>query len=384
MKGAKYWATHNMSALTRMKLACFNTWRALGSSMAVSRALAFKAVLRWQHRHLAACLSSWRSHADEERVLRQIYSWVSFHWEQREARYAFNLWRYQSRHSKASSDTKSISKALRMWTNQSLSKSLNKWRDALEEAKRAQEIMYKALFRWASKNMLNAFTIWRDNAASAYDIEEATMIAAQHFKYTYLSSYTSYWRVVAQVILHRMSNNDYNKGKADTHRNSALLRKWFSAWDDYVVLGKSKPAPAAIVSPKSIVVAPALPAGALTSRIARGVDPYGLFSCIVSRTAYGKQDRALYYVVNVTLEGRTQYELNKRYKDFDLLNSVVFERFRGGQGGIPTLPVKKPGTKLDLEGRVGELHQFLQDLIAVPEIAASEELCEFLQFSAYL
>merc|ERR1712216_3752 len=120
-------------------------------------------------------------------------------------------------------------------------------------------------------------------------------------------------------------------------------------------------------------------------------DPYGLFSVIISRTTYGKQDRALYYVVEVTLEGRRKYELNKRYRDFDLLNSVLNERFgrilRAGAGGTtPTLPPKKSFTKLNpefYESRALELHQFIQDLIAYPEIAASGEICEFMQFHAF-
>merc|ERR1712072_71030 len=132
--------------------------------------------------------------------------------------------------------------------------------------------------------------------------------------------------------------------------------------------------------------------GGPVNRVALACEPYGLFSVILNKTAASKQDRATYYVAAVTLEGRRKYELSKRYRDFDQLMATLTDRFahlmRGGASGgnVPTLPPKKSFTKLNpefFEGRTLELHQFIQDLIAIPQIAASEEMCEFLQFQNY-
>ena len=42
---------------------------------------------------------------------------------------------------------------------------------------------------------------------------------------------------------------------------------------------------------------------------------------------YGKTDRALYYVMDVSFEGRAPYELEKRYRDFDNLYATLQDRY---------------------------------------------------------
>ena len=125
------------------------------------------------------------------------------------------------------------------------------------------------------------------------------------------------------------------------------------------------------------------------SKIARGADPYGLFSVLINRTTVGKQDKTLYYVCDVTLEGRTKYSMNKRYRDFEVLNNVLLERFEAILRGpdAPKLPSKKHFTKINpefYEQRALQLHNYMQELIHLPQIASSEELCEFLQFHSNL
>jgi len=309
-------------------------------------------LLAWTHQSMFAALNSWTAYMDEMDRQREL-----------------------------------MFKAANMWNKQLIVRAFNQWVDELQQAHLRHDAMYRAMYRWATRTLSQAFNAWQGKLD--YENEESVMIAMQHYKFSSLSAYLAYWRVLTQVTLLRDANDSSNKLKADAHRDNVLLLRAFQAWDDHVndvrVEAPAVPEPVATPPPPEPVdTGP-------TSRIARAVDPYGLFSCIVGRTTYGKQDRALYYVVAVTLEGRTSYDLNKRYRDFDLLHTVVMERFgailQSIPDGPPALPPKKSFTKVNpefYENRALELHSFLQKLIAVPEVAASEELCEFLQFHTYL
>merc|ERR1711935_755596 len=150
----------------------------------------------------------------------------------------------------------------------------------------------------------------------------------------------------------------------------------------------SEKSPEPTPTPKRSPIVKATDVG-LASRIARGVDPYGLFSVLINRTQAGTADKSVYFVADVTLEGRTKYTLNKRYRDFEILNNVLLERFESILRGSnsPTLPPKKNFSKINPEfykDRTNELHSYVQDLISHPQIAGSEELCEFLQFHSNL
>jgi hypothetical protein len=386
--------------------------------------------------------SAWYEAAQERSLLQQMYKWVVVHWERRELRWAFNVWLYTVRHTrKYSSETRALlhwlqlekaagfqtwldlvvqrnmakvlaRKALLAWTHQWLRSGLNSWNVFMDQmryqqellykaaccwsrigavralhtwqwrlmqAQTAHELIYKAMFRWAHRSMAFAFDAWRVNINNA---EESILIAEQHHKFSNLSISLVYLRMHREACQNRGAR-DKDAEKADQHLRLSYLRYGFDMWGHFKQSNKSATPP-----PESLAV----PSSGRTSRMANAVPPYGLFSVIVTHTAPGRQDRALYYVIEVTLEGRTHYVLNKRYRDFDVLNSILMDRFAmvldkvSQKGGtVPTLPPKKSFTKLNpefYETRCQELHQYLQDLIAIPQIAASEELCEFLQFAA--
>jgi hypothetical protein len=453
MRAAKFWDLSTRNAITRLFLGCFNKWRAEGCSAAVRRALAFKAALRWQNQKLAGAFHTWRDSAAERTLLKQMYDWVAYHWVLREKRWAHHLWLHKARHArKHSTSSRALShwlnkaksaafnkwvefatersmaeallrksllawthkallaglntwqnyilemqeqkallyKSTVMWTRGALVRAFNQWRWVAEAAAEQKELLYKAMFRWAHKALGEAFNTWLNEAAGMTDMEEAIMIASQHYKFSALSAALAHWRDVNQALRQQASSSTQDVYKADHHLRESRLREGFSRWlmfHDAVASTQSSPAPVVTPPPARAVS----PSTAPTSRTALACEPYGLFSVIISRTTYGKQDRALYYVVEVTLEGRRKFEINKRYRDFDLLNTVLSERFsriltQGVGGTTPTLPPKKSFTKLNpefYESRALELHQFVQDLLAYADIAASAELCDFLQFHTF-
>jgi hypothetical protein len=300
-------------------------------------------------------------------------------------RAALNTWQEHMVQMRKQQDV--LYKAVMCWDRIGTLRALNQWNWQLQQAQIRQEVMYKAMFRWASNSLARAFDTWRFKAGGEISEEESLMMAAQHHKFSCLSSYLSHWRVITQVSLQQDMYASDKRALADQHRDISYLRTAFLNWNHFVSENVSEaPSASPAVSPQLLPSS-----NEPISAIARAVDPYGLFSCIVGGTTYGKQDRALYYVVEVTLEGRTTFNLNKRYRDFDVLNNVVTDRFgailRNVSGGAPALPPKKSFKKGDpdfYENRTAELHQFLQQLIAISEIAGSEELCEFLQFHAHL
>jgi len=454
LKAAQFWEMSVRNAISRLYLACWNTWRAHGAAGGVSRALGYKAALRWQHRHLAACFASWREAAQERSLLQQMYQWVVVHWERREARWALNIWLHSVRHGrKHTTDSRALGhwlnqkksaafnkwadfvlqgsmamalarKSLLAWTHQSLHQGISTWLDYMDDLKRQQELLYKAasmwsrifavrainqwrstlldaqgrqemmyetMFKWAHRVVFDAFNRWRDAAYAYQNEDEAYAIAEQHYHYSNLSSTLMFLRYAAT----QGDDFDSDKAKADRHAREQSMRGAFIAWDEFM---RNRPKPKAPDPAPAPVPAPAptpsrrdLARGGPASKKALAVDPYGLFSVLINKTAAGKQDRALYYVVQVTLEGRNTFDLNKRYRDFDVLNSVLQERFASIFNSttklVPVLPPKKAFTKLNPEHydqRAHDLHQYIQDLVAHAEIAASEELCEFLQFHTHV
>merc|ERR1719199_1013919 len=183
------------------------------------------------------------------------------------------------------------------------------------------------------------------------------MIAAQHYRFSSLSAALAHWRDYHEALRRLESSAMQDGYKADLHIRQSRLVYGFTAWMEFMraaaLSAQSSPVP--VVTPPVQRTTPRSPSiERATSRTALACDPYGLFSVIISRTTYGKQDRALYYVVEVTLEGRRKFEINKRYRDFDLLNTVLSERFsriltQGVGGTTPTLPPKKSFTKLNPE-----------------------------------
>eukprot|EP00656_Telonema_subtile_P005774 TRINITY_DN12638_c0_g3_i3.p1 TRINITY_DN12638_c0_g3~~TRINITY_DN12638_c0_g3_i3.p1 ORF type:complete len:106 (-),score=22.95 TRINITY_DN12638_c0_g3_i3:20-337(-) len=73
--------------------------------------------------------------------------------------------------------------------------------------------------------------------------------------------------------------------------------------------------------------------------------------------------RDRYYTVQVRFAAGQSYKLEKRYRDFDQLNTTLTERFASVlRGGAAMFPPKKPFTKLNpefYESRVGDLHTFM-------------------------
>lgn len=171
--------------------------------------------------------------------------------------------------------------------------------------------------------------------------------------------------VVAYMARNAALRQIQDQYKADSHRRYSGLRGSFDAWKQDV----------------SLVERTALKVDQTASKVlAQACHPYGMFECCITGTIYGKADRHLYYVVQVDFVGRPSYKLEKRYRDFDLLNTTLSERFvlRGA-----AFPPKKPFTKLNpefYESRVGDLDSFMQEVIKHGEIGCSGELCEFLKF----
>jgi len=336
--------------LNQAQAAAFNRWEEFVLERNMAAALARKALLSWTHQALRAGLNSWYAYLEELKRQHDL-----------------------------------LFKAACMWSRIIAVRALNLWHWQLMEAQRRQELMYKAMFRWAHRALVASFDTWRINCSGLGDEEEGMMIAEQHWTFSNLSVFLFWWRNFLDAAGMR---SDEDRLKADEHRRRMLMQKAFLGLVDLV----SQPKPAKSPTPSPPVSPPKeLARAGPHSRVARAVDPYGLFSVIINRTAYGKQDRALYYVIDIKLEGRTEYDLNKRYRDFDLLNAVLTDRFAGilrsSTKGMPVLPPKKSFTKLNpefYEQRAQELHQYIQDLISFPEIAGSEELCEFLQFHAHL
>merc|ERR1711959_680988 len=246
-------------------------------------------------------------------------------------------------------------------------RAFNQWLWQLEQAQARQELMFKAMFRWAHKDLSIALDAWRVNTAAWSGQDEALLIAEQHYRFSSLCTALQYMRDSLAA-----SQEEANRKHLESIRTIA----------------EKSPEPTPTPTPKRSPVVKAQEVG-LASKIARAVDPYGLFSVIINRTHVGKADKSVYFVADVTLEGRTKYSLNKRYRDFEILNNVLLERFetilRGSNS--PTLPPKKAFSKINAEfyeTRALELHTYVQELMAHPQIAGSEELCEFLQFHSNL
>lgn len=262
-----------------------------------------------------------------------------------------------------------------LWSRVWAVKAIVKWHDETRMHQETMEALYQAMFRWARSSLSAGFATWRLKAQNER-VNETLLIAVQHFRYASIFVVLDHWRDAVQQLGQRESHHVQNNYKASSHHRYSVLRLAFDSWKEVWLEDQ--------VIPEQLV-----DQSGPTCLLAQACHPYGMFSVSITGTMYGKQDRALYYIVEVNFEGRPAYELNKRYRDFDVLNSTLRERFanvlRVGPGS-PSFPPKKPFTKLNpefYESRASDLHQFIQDLVKHREVAASGELCEFLEFQNY-
>jgi len=407
------------------------TWRYGAGEDTVRQALLVKAVLTWQHQQLAMALRTWRIESAIAVGMLQLYCWVSFHWVLREKRWGFTMLRHATEQSRvalkaarywansqlhAAFDTWRIvteyelrafrksamnkvlghwihrhmaaafntwhEKAMQLaweqqqlyrgaclWSRQGAVKAINSWRALAELQAQQMELLYKSMTRWASSKLTAAFNTWLAKAQGER-IHEMMLIAVQHFRYASLFVVLDHWRDITSAE----NTNLTDAYKADSHREYSALRASFDGWKDEWSENAS--------SRKPQIVDQSRP----TNVLAKACEPYGMFQVSITGTKYGKTDRALYYVLDVRFEGRGPYELEKRYRDFDNLYSVIQDRWSGADLSQVTFPPKKPFTKLNpefYESRAHDLHVFMQDIVANNSIAASSELCEFLEFNQH-
>lgn len=262
-----------------------------------------------------------------------------------------------------------------LWSRAQATRGLVKWHEQAAIQQEQVEALYRAMFKWAHSRLSAAFSTWFMKA-QAERMDEMLLIAMQHYRYASIFVVLDHWREMALQGTHRDMAHRENGFKADSHRRYSALQVAFEEWK---ILWLDKQSPAEVLvdqsSPENV--------------LAQACHPYGMFSVSINGTTFGKQDRALYYVILVKFEGRAPYELNKRYRDFDVLNNTMNDRFGAilhSGPNSPQFPPKKPFTKLNpefYESRATDLHQFTQDLIRHREVAASGELCEFLEFQNY-
>jgi hypothetical protein len=411
--------------------AMLSRWRYGAGEDTVRQALLIKAVLTWQHQQLAMALRTWRIESAIGVGMVRLYRWVSFHWVLREKSWAlrmlrfaaaqhrtatkatlywrnaqvhaaFDTWRettqyelrkfqqsamhrvlghWQHRHLSAAFNTW-YSKAMQLaweqqqlyrgaclWSRQGAVKALNTWRAQTELLLLQTERFYKAMVRWAHSQLFAAFNSWLA-MVEGERAHEMMLIASQHFRYASLFEVLDHWRDLVQAE----SGLHHDNYKADSHRNYSAMRAYLDLWkEDWSEWRKNSAVEEVDQSDERLV-------------LAKACEPYGMFQLGITGTKYGKTDRALYYRLEVMFQGRETYELEKRYKDFDSLNSILHDRYKAEELSGAAFPPKKPFTKLNpefYESRAHDLHLFLQNIITKPAIAASPELCEFLEFNQH-
>jgi hypothetical protein len=252
-----------------------------------------------------------------------------------------------------------------IWSRQEAARAFNSWRGYAEWEMEYLEKLYKAMFRWAHMSTSLAFNTWLAKTRDSDD--ESMEIAAQHYKFASLFVVLDTWRDMVYQSMMAQSDGLQDASKADAHRDRSLLRAAFLFW---------KPTETTLVVDQTEA----------SNVLAQACHPFGSFEVSVTGTLYGDSDRALYYLVQVDFTGRKSYNLEKRYREFDVLNSTLAERFSGTLKSGTAFPPRKPINRLNpefYESRVADLHKFMQDLIRHKEIAASGELCEFLEFQNY-
>lgn len=359
---------------------------------------------------MAMAFGTWLDWSQERAAIQAMHDWVVVHWISRELRWAFNMWRHAMRHErKFSTEERAMRfwlnrhlagawngwedymehlraqeavmrRAAAMWTKQGIAKAINQWLWAVERARLEKEQLAAAAFRWMHKELAAAFDTFRLTVQSID--EDNIAIAKMHFKFSNLMISVNQLRDYSEFK--KLQGSDtVNAAKAAAHLRTSSLFAGFAGFVDNI---RNKPAAPEPATPPPTPPAPVHKG--LSSRVAKGVDPYGLFSVLVSGASVEKKDKALYYAVKVTLEGRTDYTLKKKFRDFDIFHGTLTDRFGSlmdPRKGGPVLPPKK-GNKADpdfFEKQAQKLHHFVQELTSHSQIAASEELCEFLEFNVY-
>merc|ERR1712086_743405 len=143
-------------------------------------------------------------------------------------RAAMNTWQYYLLELERQEDV--LRKSGMCWFRIGALRALNQWHWQVEQAQIRQELTFKSMVRWISNKMTQSFMTWRHNAGGAEEEEEAVMIASQHFKFTSLAAYLSFWRVITDISLQNDTLASDNQEKADDHLNYGYLRKAFSNW----------------------------------------------------------------------------------------------------------------------------------------------------------
>merc|ERR1719272_2710585 len=322
------------------------------------------AALYWANTQLHQAFDTWRAvvaHALKKQSKSSFGKCVA-HWMHRKLSGGFNKW-----HSTAMCmlfQRQQLYRGACLWSRQGATKAINTWRADTEYQLHYMEKLYKAMFRWAHSSLSAAFSTWMAKAAHER-MDEMLDIAMQHYRYASIFVVLDHWRDVTNEIGNAISDNIQEQYKADSHRRYSALRASFDGWKEDWRLMERTPVTVDQTAPSNV--------------LAQACRPYGMFECSITGTIYGKADRHLYYVVQVNFAGRQLYKLEKRYRDFDLLNAPLSERFGGIlRGSGSAFPPKKPFTKLNpefYESRVGDLHAFIQELIKHGEIAGSGELC---------
>eukprot|EP00656_Telonema_subtile_P005773 TRINITY_DN12638_c0_g3_i2.p1 TRINITY_DN12638_c0_g3~~TRINITY_DN12638_c0_g3_i2.p1 ORF type:complete len:932 (-),score=236.49 TRINITY_DN12638_c0_g3_i2:414-3209(-) len=430
-KAAHFLGATEQSRLYVKSTNMFNTWRYGSSEHSVREALLVKAIITWQHQQLAMALRSWRIESAIGVGMKNLYTWVSYHWIHREKQWAFNMLRHSQEHGRVglraalywantqlhqAFDTwraivahkrrklqkSSIGKCLKHWVYRKLSAAFNTWhskamkilvqRQQLHRAAcswsrqgavkafntwrletmhqlDAIEKVYKAMFKWAHSSLSAAFNTWLSKAQDER-MGDMIDIATQHYRYASIFVVLDHWRDVTNAVVGAMDVGLHDEYKADSHLRYSILRGGFDSWAEVWRYGDRSPVTVDQTKPSNV--------------LAQACHPYGMFEVSITGTMYGKADRNLYYTVQVRFAAGQSYKLEKRYRDFDQLNTTLTERFASVlRGGAAMFPPKKPFTKLNpefYESRVGDLHTFMQDVIAHSEVAASGEMCEFLKF----
>jgi hypothetical protein len=368
-KAAKRWAM-------RLLYSAFNTWR-----MVVAHELRQlrknendMGRTHWEEMALLVNFTKWHDRSLQVTALyAQVYRGAC-HWSRKQAIISTTRWTEWQR-TVVWMEGQAFRGAC-LWSQSRAVQAMKRWQELTSRQQESMESLYKAMFRWAHGKLSACFVTWHTRAQQGRQ-HEMMVIAAQHFRYASIFVVLDHWRDVvnqlAQVEHHHVQNNY----KAASHRRYTALRAAFEGWKDEWMDNQGVDEQIVDQSgPRNV--------------LAQACHPYGMFAVSITGTMYGKQDRALYYIVQVSFEGRQLYELNKRYRDFDELNSTLKERFstimRPGSANAPMFPPKKPFTKLNpefYESRAADLHQFMQGCVSHREVAASGEMCEFLEFQNY-
>jgi hypothetical protein len=309
----------------------------------------------------------------------RLYRWVSFHWVLREKSWALRMLRF------AAAQYRTATKATLYWRNAQVHAAFDTWREVTqyELRKFQQSAMHRVLGHWQHRHLSAAFNTWYSKAMQlAWEQQQLYRGACLWSRQGAVKALNT-WRAQTELLL------------LQTERFYKAMVRWahsqlFAAFNSWLAMVEGERA-----HEMMLIASQHFRYASLFEEVdqsderlvlAKACEPYGMFQLGITGTKYGKTDRALYYRLEVMFQGRETYELEKRYKDFDSLNSILHDRYKAEELSGAAFPPKKPFTKLNpefYESRAHDLHLFLQNIITKPAIAASPELCEFLEFNQH-